>query len=245
MPSYSDFAVSLVPEEPEVLRSSAEESVHMNTAAKCFGSGDAHARLALLGLTVAQLHDAIEFGDGYRQECEPGLDPASLGGFMHWGKSVRRLRETLIPLKWRAASDGGLETVVSDDESIALAVCSGDEATGDPERTPQTRYPKGPSAIIAVLRNNNGQGTFKFDDRVLSAAQGARRNTWMLLIFSTEHDIRAELSLPRGLSTTGRKITSWFERIALPPIVRDGKPIGPIADDEDDIDFDVKRRTGS
>jgi len=214
----------------------------MNSSTVCVPPGDADARLALLDLSVKSLHEAIEFGDGYRQECEPGLDPAALGGFMHWGKTVRRLRELLIPRLWRAANDGGLETVVNEAETVAIAVCAGDEATGNPERSPQTRYPRGPASIIAALRNNNGQGKFVFDDRVLRASQGLKRNTWMLLVYATEHEIRAELSLPRSLSETSRKIVGWHERIVLPTIIRDGKPIGPTADDEDDIEFDVKRK---
>ncbi len=201
-------------------------------------------RLAELGLTEEQLRRAVEIGDAQRQACT-ALHPAGLPGMVQWGWTTSGLREQLLPLGWRLSREGGLETVISPDDTIAIIVGMGDRGTGDEAAFLYSKYPRGPSGIIAVLENNTGQPTFNFDGRVLCAGEyGLRRQTWMLLVHSTPEEIRCELAQPRKIDERDYKIVEWFERIPLPTIQRDDGPHGGSADDEPDLDIDVKRRAG-
>lgn len=201
-------------------------------------------RLAQLGLTAEQLRRAVEFGDAARRACTE-FDPAWFPGMAQNACTIRSLRESLVLEGWSAVRQGGLELVVAKDGGHALTVGSGDAATGDPDPThvPQSRYDKGASTIRAVLNNHPGQGTFSFMNRVLTAQEGVDRDTWLLLLHSTPNEVRYELSLPKTISHDDYKIVNWHERLTFPPIARDAvPPATPRADDQDDIDVDVKRR---
>lgn len=192
-------------------------------------------RLALLDLSVDVLRDAVARGEAARNSCtanDPGITP----GFLAWARTTRGLRDLQAPAGWRRSSEGGLETAVSPDGKLALAVATGDEATGRAGSPPKTKYSKGPATAAAIEQNQLS----------LFAEPGRAelsRVTWLLLIARGVDEVRCELSLPKEIGDDG-KVESWSERIILAPVGRDGEPTVTPADQEPDIVFEVSRRVG-
>jgi len=202
------------------------------------------ARLSELGLTVALLHEAIEFGEIHRNSCTPN-DPPTTGGYLFWARATRGLRELLAP-EWTRSEEGHLSTVVNYDGTVAIAVSSGDEFTGIADLSSNTRYPKGPATVAAVEQNAVQLSLFdtgrKADKRVVSS----ERMTWFLLVFKGSAEIRSELSLAGEISFDNR-VEKWVERIILPPIGLDPDTESVDIPDDGGNDFDVEiaRRTRS
>ena len=62
-------------------------------------SAEVTARLYDLDLKREALVEAVHFGFSYAAECTLH-DPKSLAGIVLWGKTVRKLRDQLIPDGW-------------------------------------------------------------------------------------------------------------------------------------------------
>ena len=109
--------------------------------------------LTELGLTNEILREAILTGEAARDNCTAN-DPPSAPGFAAWARTVRALREILLPNNWSKNDDNNLSTVVSPDGSFAIAVVTGDEGSGQAGAKPQTKYPKGPATIAVIDKIN-------------------------------------------------------------------------------------------
>lgn len=196
-------------------------------------------RLALLGLSVDLLRDAVAMGEAARNSCTAN-DPVSTPGYLAWARTIRGLRDLLAP-EWRTSSEGGLDTVVAPDGTFAIAVTTGDDATGRKTGSPKTKYPKGKATASAIAKN---QMWLRFDELepIVFDPVPTARVTWLLLFAQGEGEVRCELSLPAAIGDDGR-IETWSERIILPPVGRDGEPKVTPADQEPDIVIEVSRRT--
>lgn len=202
---------------------------------------DAARALEVLGLTLDQLLEARGRAQHDVDECT-SLDPPSARGHIRYIRTVRYLREVLIPLGWTPDDAGNIGAIVSPDGSISIVVTSGDVATGRHGQSPRTKYPKGEVTWRRVRRNV--QLSF-FED--LSAdpldddePEPVTCRTWVLLQYPAGDVVRAELSCPRGVDDSGR-ICEWSERIVLPDLPLDTYETwmpGP-DDDEGDSALDV------
>ena len=67
-------------------------------------SAEVTARLYDLDLKREALVEAVHFGFSYAAECTLH-DPKSLAGIVLWGKTVRKLRDQLIPDGWDVEND--------------------------------------------------------------------------------------------------------------------------------------------
>src|SRR5687768_14500028 len=94
------------------------------------GEIDVRERLALLGLTPEDLIDGIEFGESHRALCTPD-DPPSFHGVTAWARTVRGLRiGRLRNENWTADDSGNYSTLLNPDQTLAIAVATGDDETG-------------------------------------------------------------------------------------------------------------------
>jgi len=218
-------------------RRDAEER-HLNTAI-LHESTEVVDRLAVLGLTVDALRDAVGMGEAARNSCTAN-DPAIAPGFLAWAKTTRGLRDGLAPADWRRSSDGGLETVVSPDGKLAIVVATGDEATGRIAGSPKTKYSKGP-ATAAAIEQNQLSFLFATPEPIVPGPVPSERVTWLLLIARGTDEVRCELSLPKAIGDDG-KVETWAERIILEPVGCDAEPAVTPADQEPDIVVEVSRR---
>ncbi len=200
--------------------------------------------LAAMGLTEEILHDAIEAGEIDRDACTANNPPTDAGGRSH-GTTVRALRESLIPSGWAACNVRNFSTVVAPDVAMEIAVASGDDATGRPDRTPRTKNKKGELMSIGIERNIHQLSLFELPPVARTNTRDARATLMLLRHRPAGSDVvRCELSVPMGMSDDDR-VNEWGTRIILRDLVLDGRG-GRLADydaSDDTIDVSVVRRS--
>ena len=176
-------------------------------------SAEVTARLNELGLMREDLLEAIHFGSTYAAECTRH-DPSSMAGTLLWGKTVRRIRDQLIPDGWDVSDKRNLPLTVHPSGRWAIGVASGDECTGIPDMTPATRYDRGLATRQAVSSNQLSFSTWSVDWAQEAAASA--KQTWFLLHYRDDgaDEIRVELALPAEMTPSGF-VTQWKERIIL------------------------------
>ena len=177
------------------------------------GSAEVDARLYELDLKREVLLEAVYFGATYAAECT-GHDPSSMAGILLWGKTVRRLRDLLVPFRWNVSKERNFPLTVHPSGRWAIGVASGDEHTGVPYETPSTRYDRGPATRQVVQINQLSFADWSAEYADLESV--ATRQTWFLLHFRDEvaDETRVELSLALEM-TPDNFVTRWAERIIL------------------------------
>jgi hypothetical protein len=182
-------------------------------------------RLAELGLKADMLEFALRGADAEARTYTE-LDPPNMQGMARYSRTVRLLREQLVPLGWSYDNPRNLARTVSPDRGVAIIATLGDAATGVPHVMPSTRYEKGVATVEAVSRNFL-QLTLPIDlgDEEPVDADTDGTTTWVLLYNVTDTEIRAELSLPDSM--VDGYIDTWTERLILPPIPLE-PAVGPI-----------------
>lgn len=195
--------------------------------------------LAELGLTPDILNDAILRGETARDSCTAN-DPPNAPGFYSWAGTVRALRDILVPLGWVRNDDVNYSRIVNEVLNIAIAVVTGDEATGNRDFSPKTKYPKGPATQAAVTLNQDS--LFGQSSAPTEGETENNRITWMLLRKRNGDTVFAELSLPSLMSKDGQ-VERWESRIILEPMTFD--PLIDVDEDssEPPIDVLVRRRS--
>lgn len=206
---------------------------------------DVDARLAELGLAQEALSKVIRQGYVAFAACTAN-DPPLYPGFSAWAAMVRGLREYLLP-EWSRSDESNYSLVVNPTGTVAIAVATGDEATGRQESLPTTKSSKGPSTVEAVTTNQlQLKLPFIFpplEAPVDSVNSSAKRMTWILLVHRGLNEVRCELSLPTSMGSDGR-VDGWRERIILSAIPTDPEvlEIVPPQQPQPDIVVDIKRR---
>lgn len=180
------------------------------------------SRLAELGLTVSMVERVVRRADAETAMCTE-LDPPILEGMTRWGRTSRFLREELIPLGWTYDNPRNLARTIHPSGEFAIVAATGDEMTGlaGQGRVPTTKYRKGDAIVAAVTLNE--QLAFDFGDSWEHELAPDELLTWILLFYVDEHEFRAELSLPNHIEDG--LISSWAERVILPPFPRALEPL--------------------
>ena len=190
------------------------QSLAMGSTATIYvRSADVTAQLNELGLKREDLLEAVHFGSTYAAECTRH-DPSSMAGTLLWGKTVRKLRDQLILAGWDVSDKRNLPLTVHPSGKWAIGVAAGDEHTGIPDKTPSTRYDRGPATRRVVSINQLSFAALSADFAKLDAA--VIKQTWFLLHYwdNDTDEIRVELSLPAEMAPDGFVI-QWKERIIL------------------------------
>lgn len=202
-------------------------------------------QLYALGLDEPTVEAVVVRGFVARQTCT-AFDPPSYPGTVQWAQTHRALRETLTPRDWTPDDSHNYSRVVSPDHKTAVTVATGDEHTGKAGAVePRTKYPKGSETKLAVEMNAQLTLWPTASPVIADEVPRPRQATWMLLIATTEREVRYELSRPKGQDEQGR-VVSWSERIIFPPIQIDSLPTRNDHHDDDDdgsagIDVPVER----
>jgi hypothetical protein len=205
---------------------------------------DIDFRLKELGLQQEHLRESVMQGMLLRSECTSN-DPPLFPGYSAWARTVRTLREKLIPLNWNRSDDGGYSLCVNPDSTLAIAVATGDENTGNPREMPLTKSPKGPRTQLAIEINQHQSSLFDdLPDIGISDLPNSDRTTWVLLQHYDQgrKEVRFELSLPMNYSG---KIDGWSERIIFGAVPFDQSlsiPV-PMLPNLPDIDVPLRRRS--
>jgi hypothetical protein len=206
---------------------------------------DRPARLRALGLDESILDETVTHGLLARRSRSP-FSPRSYPGFTQWAETTIALRQSLAPKGWKPDESNGFPLVVSPDGAIALTVATGDERTGIATEEPATKYPKGPETTAAVKINEQLAFPELVDAADLTGDQTTQRETWALLVCTTEFELRYELSCPKAQAADGR-VVAWSSRIILDAIDIESLPGRHRRHDGDDdggiagIDVPVER----
>jgi hypothetical protein len=209
---------------------------------------DARRRLAELGVSVEAIVKALKAGHLARISCTDN-DPPFIPGTEAWRFVVRTLREELLKLGWRKDDPNNFSLVISDKRKINIVVESGDDLTRVFPGNPTTKSLKGLLTEAVILRNSVREDLFPdtITERLRRAATVLEHPTWVLLIYITDEEYRAELSYPDAMDDS--KITSWKERIFIPDdpndpgaLMVEGDDGGP---DDGGPDFDIPVRRKS
>lgn len=205
-----------------------------------FAPQDVIHRLVELGLEPEHLLHAVRRWHFTWTTFTPNHPPVGVG-IACWTEAVAALRDQLLPLAWSRSDERNYALVLNPDQSMAINVAAGDAGTGRPEATPSNKAPKGQTTADAISIN---QQQLEFDFPVPDVPHIRGEDgplTWFLLLYRSEREIRAELSLPSAMSPDGR-ITKWRERIILPSVPLDESSLDLNPPEGADIDIDVKRK---
>lgn len=188
--------------------------------------GFAYGHLLELGVTDDALVEIVLRGESLRDSAT-AYDPPTRGGYDAWAERVRALREALCPLEWLARDVNNCPIVVSPCGRLAIAVSSGDAATGIAGDTPRTRRALGPILLDQVETNQ-----LKLFGNGKSGSGRQQPLTWILLTRRDQNQliVRAEISLP-SMVDKDDYVVGWSERHCLAPIDLSG-PAAPTADDD-------------
>jgi hypothetical protein len=199
-------------------------------AARVMVEGEALDRLAELGLSVEIIEKTLRRAEAEAATCT-AFDPPIMAGFMRYGRTIRFLREDLVPAGWEFDNPRNFCRTIHPSRKFALVATSGDEGTGNPKLTPTTKHPKGYATVRAV--ETNGQLTLDFPGIRIEAegSDAEQLATWFLLYRVTEDEIRAEVSLPNGM--VGANITDWLERVILPSFPREDDRLAAVTVPDD------------
>lgn len=198
--------------------------------------------LGVLGVSLDGLQDVAEAIWWAHNSCTEN-DPPSFPGWQRYAVGTRSVRELLMPEGWDKDDSNGYCRTISPDQSVAIVVCAGNEETGNPDREPTTRNPKGPHTIRAVAVNRAQLELFQ------ETQAGAIRRlwrldpppaTWLLLTDVREGRLFAELSMPSQMDESLR-VHQWERRIIL-PWPTDASPRPTRRFRADDIDIEILRR---
>lgn len=205
--------------------------------------GAALRRLAELGVAVEALQRALAAGHAARITTTPN-DAPQIPGTYAWGMTLRVLRDELCPLGWRKTDPGNFSLVINDKRKINVVVESGDRFTRLAHVSPRTKSLKGLYMEAAALRNQVEGDMFPetLSEDLRRVASIFEYPTYILLIYITHEQYRAELSRPNEMD--GKQIVSWAERIFIPDWAdpfEDRKPKSG-EDDGGEIDVPVRRK---
>ena len=214
----------------------------MKNAPVVSGPIDVPNRLKQLGLKEPILRLGAEEGQAEWANCTLN-DPPMFRGLVPWARTLRSLRESMIPEGWERLEDGGQSFVVNKSGTLAITVATGDRHTGVKGETPSTKSSKGPKTQLAIAQNTLAW-TLYGDIRTAEKQKADSRITWILLFYrDTEtSEIRCELSLPASMNHEGQ-VDEWKERIILTAIpFGDGGARIKVDSPTPDINIDVQRR---
>lgn len=201
----------------------------------------AYKALTTLGLSEESLLSAVAQGYMARANCTANHPPL-FPSFVAWGETVRALREQLAPMGWERSDENNYSRTLHPDGHIAIAVATGNEATGISDQSPVTKSVKGPNTVEAV-EVNQLQAWLPGLEPVKTKGEDdlAQPNTWALLIHHAGDEIRSELSRSIGIGIDGR-ISGWSERIILRSVPIDPEPMSIAPPSQPDLDVQVRRK---
>lgn len=165
-----------------------------------------------LKVSVEQLWEAIEVGMADAAITTDNSAAMSFGTRL-WDGTLTSLRNQLAVSGWTVHRPGGLEVVRRSDNRIQITPSIGNKHTGIfTDGSPKWKHNRGVSTRKAINENQLSLADLAPDDATLRPIQ-----TWWLMysvrLDAGEKIVRAEISLPVGLSRSG--VADWSHRLLL------------------------------
>ncbi len=168
-------------------------------------------QLGRLGLSTRLIVGVVEHAVADAASCT-SLDPPLLTGVMRWARTVRYLREGLVPMGWTPDDADNFATCTSPDCNVIVGVATGGGGAGSASREdPRTRYPKGPITQAYISRNEIQLSLF---DAEPSWQPSMRVQFWMLLLnqVPAHMHVRADHLGDLGRGPPRRETLRWRAR---------------------------------
>ncbi len=159
--------------------------------------------------TRAQWIEIVKAAVAARARCTDD-SPKSAAGYFAWEAATTRSRQMFRREGWEKGGEEGIETIVHHELKKKIAVMNTDLGTGDKDRTPRNRTPKGP-AQEKVIDINDQYEMFKRGE--IGPVKEVPYSLWYLCIFDDGGNVRAEISRPSEFS--GSYIMGFAERIFI------------------------------
>ncbi len=203
---------------------------------------DRNQRLFELGLEAESFTTAGLQGLAGWASCTPN-HPRTYPGTVAWAETTRSLREGLFGSGWTRKNEANLPLVVNAEETIAIAVASGDSETGNKDGFPCTRSARGPKTAEAVRVNRQIMLPFSDPKPVIESINTPDRSTWLFLTYRdlVARVLRCELSRPVSMTEDGY-VDEWAESIIFDEIpFGENLQIFNDADQSPEITIDIQR----
>jgi hypothetical protein len=191
--------------------------------------------LSVFDLDTETLHEKV-IGRAVRvaRRVDPLAPRGATGRRMH-DECVAGLRGHLIPKDWELREEDGVARTVHVARSLAIVCARGNEFTGlkDSDSKVTSAWPKGEAAFaharVDQLVGLESINSFGFPN--VAALRTVEWDLWYLLYRQAGNEVRAELSAPRYLDSSGFP-KGWRKRIIVEPY-----------SDGDEFDFDLEGDT--
>ncbi|PFG08951.1 hypothetical protein [Marinobacter sp. LV10MA510-1] len=204
-------------------------------------------------LTQEDFQQAISAANLSRAD-ETAHSTKGYAGSTFYSNLIKQLRDILVVKGFKPHTHQNIELVLND--TVAIAVCKGDENTGKTTQDPHSARKKGgvTLALFGLSQNELPQNEELFEEsdslkinrgKLQLEIDGKERDVWILMHYSQkiadgEYRVKAELSRPSTYDNKGR-INSFSDRIMLDLM---GLNIESQPNSEtqftDDIDFNIE-----
>ncbi len=171
-------------------------------------------------------------------------DAVCAAGFYSYLTGVRALRDVVCPKGWERLRENNLEITRNPENGVALLVSSGDINTGNKNKTPKTKNPKGEGTKKIVSQNSDGCHLWpEFDEKHTKEVSVGQYWYFLYCVDLNKKQMRTEISLPVGKDFFGSRIDDWKIRI-IPPAI-DFEPSVVITNPEfaETFDFEIRRKS--
>lgn len=204
-------------------------------------------------LTQEDFQKAISAANLSRAD-ETAHSTKGYAGSTFYSNLIRQLRDILVVKSFKPHTHQNIELVLND--TVAIAVCKGDENTGKITQDPYSAGKKGgvTLALFGLSQNELPQNGELFEEsdslkinrgKLQLEVDGKERDVWILMhhsqkIADGEYRVKAELSRPSTYDNKGR-INSFSDRIILDLMGSDIES-QPKSETQftDDIDFNIE-----
>ncbi|MFC5369825.1 hypothetical protein [Arcanobacterium bovis] len=222
---------------------SAQYELHNNEAVKIYQDHEAIHALKNLGIDSQVLIEAIQVAESRSQEVT-SFYPKTAAGLERWLTTVGVTRTGLANMdteSWEY-DDPKLKPLMRNKKrGIILSFAAGTADTGMTNGFPQVKRKQGKVAHALHGQSSEQPALDGIDEliRVLGndSEDPTHGEVWVLLYHRDEHEIRAEVSLPVGISDG--EFSGWKQRIILDPYVPNDVKARPLDIGGGDVDFEV------
>lgn len=164
------------------------------------------------------------------------FDTKNRPGYIQWNDTNSKLRFLTHNKGWEVYQEDGIEGIISSDKKVRIIPSSGNAATGNPNQPASNKNPKGERGIKVMEPSPQGNlftGYAEIEEEQIK--------TYVLLYYSNNEELRAELSEPHSINSNG-KITAWKQRLILPKQLLNNTEVEIEKPADEEIDIPVIRK---
>lgn len=186
--------------------------------------------LSELGLTREIVREVAIAAAGARADAME-VDPCGAAGTLSYFLGVRTIRLKLLPLGWKIARDGNVESTVNHKLGVQLVFQNVDRACTDAD--PEAISEKG-----AASRRLINSGQLELFEKPAEELVGRYPLVWVICVSADDNSVRAEVSCPSAFE--GNQFEGFRPRLFVVDESREPVPSKrQDLDNDGDLHFDI------